>query len=106
MAEDSREQQPDARRGLETGTILSVAKIKARDLTAEHVGKFVVNFGPDSGAKGPARILKVQQVTEGDAPGVSVLLRVSAQRDGTRAHNVPAHVPFDHEFELIQIIGY
>ena len=106
MADDSQEQQPDVRRGLETGTILSVAKVKARDLTAEHVGKFVVNFGPDGAAKGPAKILKVQHVTEGESPGVSVLLRVSAQRDGTRAHNVPAHVPFDHEFELIRIIGY
>jgi hypothetical protein len=106
MAEDSPEQQPDVPRDAETGTILSVAKIKARDLTAEHVGKFVVNLGPDGGAKAPARILKVQQVTEGDAPGVSVLLRVSALRDGTPAHNVSAHVPFDHEFELIQIIGY
>ena len=85
---------------------MSVAKIKARDLTAEHVGKFVFAYNTRVGAKVPAKILKVRDVNEGNAPGVSVLLRMPTHPDGTPAHNVPMHVPFEHEFELVEIIGY
>ena len=79
---------------------MSVAKIKARDLTAEHVGNFVFGHNQVTGAKVPAKILGVRHVNEGDAPGVSVLLRMPTHPDGTPAHNVSLHVPFDHEFEL------
>ena len=109
MAEDSEDQQPAAgvvRDSQETGAIMSVAKIKARDLTPEHVGNFVFGYNPEAGAKVPAKILRVRHVNEGDAPGVSVLLRMPTHPDGTPAHNVPMHVPFDHEFELVEIVGY
>jgi hypothetical protein len=106
------ENEPDVyaadvvRDGPETGAIVSVAKIKARDLTAEHVGKFVGGYDPNIGANVPAKILRVRRVNEGKAPGVSVLLRMSALPDGTPARDVPAHVPFDHEFELVEMIAY
>ena len=69
--------------GSETGAIVSVGKIKARDLTAEHVGKFVAGFDPKVGANVPAKILSVKHVNEGNAPGVLVLARMSALPDGT-----------------------
>lgn len=109
MAEDRADGQPgadDVRRGLETGAIVSIRKITARELTTEHVGKFVTDYESKAGAKVPAKILKVRHVTEGDTPGVTVLLRMPALRDGTPAHSVSAHVPFDHEFEIVNIIGH
>jgi hypothetical protein len=109
MAEDSDDRRPGAdgvSKGLDTGTIVARRKIAARDLTAEHVDRFVTDFDPRVGVKVPAKILKVRHVTEGEEPGVSVLLRLPALRDGTLARNVLLHVPFDHEFQLVEIVGY
>lgn len=79
MAEDNEDQQPEQpdvyvassviSSGPETGAIVSVAKIKARDLTDDHVGKFIAGYDPAVGANVPAKILKVRHVNEGKAPG-------------------------------------
>jgi hypothetical protein len=109
VAEDFEDRGPgadDVRSGLETGAIVSIRKIKARDLTAKHVGNFVTDYDPHAGANVPAKIMNVRHVTEGEAPGASVLLRLPALRDGTPAHNVSLHVPFDHEFQFVEIIGH
>jgi len=92
--------------GPETGAIVSNTRIKARDLTDEHVGKFVAGFDPKVGANVPAKILKVKHFNEGKAPGVSVWLRMSALPDGTSARDERAHVPFDVEFELHEQLTY
>lgn len=92
--------------GPETGAIVSVGKIKARDLTDEHVGRFVGGLDPKLGANVHAKILKVKHFNEGKAPGVSVWLRMSALPDGTPARDERFHVPFDHEFELVDMITY
>ena len=116
MAEDNEDQQPEQpdvyvassviSSEPETGAIVSVAKIKARDLTDDHVGKFIAGYDPAVGANVPAKILKVRHVNEGKAPGVSVRVRVSALPDGTPNQEEPWHVPFDHEFELMEMIAY
>lgn len=113
MADEKEDQQPDVYvasaiigSGPETGAIVSVGKIKARDLTADHVGRFVAGYDPAIGANVPAKILKVRHVNEGKAPGVSVRVRISAVPGGAPDHEEPWHVPFDHEFELVDMITY
>lgn len=85
---------------------MSIGKIRARDLTDEHVGKFVGGLDPKIGANVGAKILKVKHFNEGKAPGVSVTVRMSALPDGTPSKVLPWHVPFDHEFELVEMITY
>lgn len=72
--------------GPETGAVVSNTRIKARDLTQSHLGKFVGCFDPDIGANYPAKILKIVHVNEGKVPGVSVdsTLRSAGRQACTR----------------------
>jgi hypothetical protein len=120
MTNDSEDQQPDENEndpevyvaagvissGPETGAIVAVGKIKARDLTDEHVGQFVAGYDPKVGANVPAKILRVQHVNEGKAPGVLILARMSALPDGTPSREERWRVPFDHEFDLVDMLAY
>src|SRR5689334_10433256 len=80
--------------GPETGAIVSNERIEARDLTDEHVGKFVAGYDPKTGANVPWKILRVQHVHEGKAPGVLILARMSALPDGTPEREERWRVPF------------
>jgi hypothetical protein len=53
-----------------------------------------------------AKILRIKRFNEGKAPGVSVWLRHSALPDGRPARDERAHVPFDHEFELVEMMAW
>lgn len=92
--------------GPETGAVVSVNRIKARDLTTEHVGKFIAGFDPSIGANVPAKILRVKHFNYGKVPGVSVWLRMSALPNGTPSRDERFHVPFDHEFDLTDMLTY
>jgi hypothetical protein len=92
--------------GPETGAVVSNTRIRAKDLTQDHVGKFLGGFDEKLGANYPAKILKVKHFGGGKAPGVSIWLRLSALPDGRPARDERAHVPFDHEFELIEMMTY
>jgi hypothetical protein len=110
MSED--DDQPDVfvtdvvGHGPETGAVVSNKRIKARDLTEEHVGQFVGCYDPDVGANYGAKILKVRHFNEGKVPGVSVWIRHSALPDGRPARDERTHVPFDYEFELIDMMAW
>jgi hypothetical protein len=76
--------------GPETGAVVSNTRIRARDLTADHVGKFVGGVDAALGVNYTAKILKIKHFPEGKAPGVSIWLRHSAMPDGRqRVTNVP-----------------
>jgi len=92
--------------GPETGAIVANTRIKARDLTADHVGKLVAGFDPSVGVNMPFKILRVQHVNEGKAPGVLILARIPALPDGTPEREERWRVPFDHEFELHEQLTY
>jgi hypothetical protein len=89
-----------------SGAIVSVSRVKARDLNESHVGKFFGFLNPDIGANVPAKILKVKQFNGGKAPGVSVWFRVSALPDGTPAKDERMHVPFDTDLELVDMVPF
>lgn len=92
-----------------SGAIVSIDRIKARDLSDEHVGKFFGTYNPAIGAAGanvPAKILKVKHFDQGKAPGVSVWFRMSALPDGTPAKDDRMHLPFDTELELVDMIPF
>jgi hypothetical protein len=78
----------------------------ARDLTADHVGKFVGGVDAALGVNYTAKILKIKHFPEGKAPGVSIWLRHSAMPDGRPARDERAHVPFEQEIELIDMISW
>jgi hypothetical protein len=90
--------------GPETGAIVSNTKIKARDLTAAHVGKFLGFY--DKGVNFPVKIRRVQHFEGGKAPGVSVWMQVPKLPDGTPARVERMHVQFDHELELNDMMTY
>jgi hypothetical protein len=90
--------------GPETGAIVSNTRIKARELTADHVGKFLA-FG-DNEFNFPVKILKVRHYNEGKAPGVSVWMQVPKLPDGTAPRVERMHVQFDHVVELHSMITY
>ena len=76
-------------------------RIKAGDLTQEHVGKFVSCHDPDSGYVYPAEILRIVRREDGDSPGVSIWLEHPTLPSGRRTRGGLAHVRFDQEFELV-----
>ncbi|CAM5680872.1 hypothetical protein MAUB1S_01455 [Mycolicibacterium aubagnense] len=92
-----------------SGAIVSINRIKARDLNDTHAGKFLGTYNPDIGAVGanvPAKILKVRHFNDGKAPGVSVWYRMSQLPDGTPAKDDRMHLPFDTELELVDMIPF
>jgi hypothetical protein len=92
--------------GRETGAVVSHTRIKARDLTEEYVGKFLGCYDPDIAANCSARILEIKHFDDGNAPGVSVWFRHSALPDGRPARDERTHVPFDYEFELVEMMAW
>ncbi|OBA71513.1 hypothetical protein A5641_02115 [Mycobacterium sp. 1554424.7] len=92
--------------GPETGAVVSNTRIRAKDLTQDHVGKFLGGRDEKLGVNYPAKILKIKQFHEGKAPGVSIWIRHSALPNGRPARDERAHVPFDHELELIDMISW
>ncbi|MEX7473066.1 hypothetical protein AB4Z39_25520 [Mycobacterium adipatum] len=92
--------------GPEKGAVISREKVKARDLTQDYVGKFIgcrdkeldVNYG--------AKIRKIQHFEDGDVPGVSVWFTHSALPDGRPARDDRSHVPFDFEFEIVEMMTW
>ncbi len=92
--------------GPETGAVVSNTRIPAKDLTADHIGKFVGCLDPKLQANYGAKILKIKHVNEGTAPGVSIWLRHSAMPDGRPARDERAHVPFEQEIELTDMISW
>jgi hypothetical protein len=92
--------------GPETKAVVSNTRIKARDLTDEHVGRFLGGRDDRQGINFPVEITKVKHFNYGERPGVSVWMRTPALPDGTPARDERAHVPFDHEFELIELMAW
>lgn len=93
--------------GPEKGAIVANTRIKARDLTADHVGKFLGFHTEDTEQFNyTAKVLRVEHFDGGNVPGVSVWLRMSELPDGTPARNKRMHVPFDTELELTDMITY
>lgn len=92
--------------GPETGAVVSNTRVKARELTEDHVGQYLGGFDETLGVNYASKILKVKHCHEGKAPGVSVWFRHSALPDGRPARDERAHVPFDHEFELIEMMAW
>ena len=92
--------------GPETKAVVSNTRIKASDLTQEHVGKFVGCHDADSGVNYGAKILRIARRDEGKAPGVSIWLRHPALSSGRPARDGRAHVQFDQEFELIEMMAW
>jgi len=76
-------------------------RIKAGDLTQDHVGKFISCEDPESGFVYAAKILRITRREEGKAPGVSIWLRHPALPSGLRSRDGQAHVRFDQEFDLV-----
>ena len=109
---DDAESQPDVyvtdvvRDGPETHAVVSNTRIKASELTQEHVGKFVACHDEDSGANYGAKILRIARRDEGKAPGVSIWLRHPALSSGRPSRDGRAHVRFDQEFELIEMMPW
>ncbi|WP_006247213.1 hypothetical protein [Mycolicibacterium tusciae] len=92
--------------GPETGAVVSNTRIRARDLTEQHVGQFVGCYDSDVEVNYSAKILKVKHFAEGNVPGVSVWIRHSALPDGRPSRDERTHVPFDYEFELIDMMAW
>ena len=68
--------------GPETGAVVSNTRIHARDLTQDHVGKFLGGQDEALGVNYTSKILKIKHFNEWKAPGVSIWLRHSALPDG------------------------
>jgi hypothetical protein len=79
-------------------------RIKAGDLTQEHVGQFVSCHDPESGYVYAARIARIMRREAGNSPGVSIWLEHPSLPSGRRARGGLAHVRFDQEFELVDTI--
>ena len=77
-------------------------RIKAGDLTQEHVGKFVSIHDPESGYVYAAKMLRIERREDGNSPGVSIWLEHPSLPSGRRARGGLAHVRFDQEFELVE----
>jgi hypothetical protein len=91
--------------GPQTQAVVSKSRIKASDLAQEHVGKFLSCHDADSGVNYGAKILRIERRDEGKAPGVSIWLQHPALSSGRPARDGRAHVPFDQEFELIEMMA-
>ena len=76
-------------------------RIKAGDLTQEHVGKFISVHDPDSGFVYAAKIVRIARREEGESPGVSIWLDHPSLPSGRLARGGLAHVRFDQEFDLV-----
>ncbi|MFW3117430.1 hypothetical protein MMAG44476_06941 [Mycolicibacterium mageritense DSM 44476 = CIP 104973] len=90
--------------GPETKAAVRVVRLKARDLNDTHIGQWI--GGNENGYNFGMKILKVQHVNEGTAPGVSVWYRKSELPDGTPAMDSRMHVPFDTDLELIEMMAW
>ncbi|MCP3811199.1 hypothetical protein NLX62_02425 [Mycobacteriaceae bacterium Msp059] len=90
--------------GPETQAAVRVVRIKARDLNDTHVGQWI--GAHENGYNYGLKILKVKHVNEGTAPGVTVWYRKSQLPDGTPPADSNMHVPFDTDFELVDMMAW
>jgi hypothetical protein len=78
-------------------------RIKAGDMTQDHVGQYVSCHDPDSGFVYAAKIVRITRREEGTSPGVSIWLEHPSLPSGRLARGGLAHVRFDQEFELVEV---
>jgi hypothetical protein len=90
--------------GPETQAAVRVVHVKARELNDTHVGQWI--GARENGYNYGMKILKVKHLNEGKAPGVSVWYRKSELPDGTPATDSRMHVPFDTDFELVDMMAW
>lgn len=75
-------------------------RITARDLTRDHIGRFIGCF--DGGVNYQAKILDLKVFEEGSHPGVTILTR-HPNLPHRPARNEQNHVPFDYPIELVEL---
>ncbi|WP_280244788.1 hypothetical protein [Nocardia abscessus] len=79
--------------------------VRARDLTPDHVGKVFGNSDPEAGVNYLIKVLNFRVIEEGRAPGVQLWLR-HGQIDRRPAYDDEWHVPFDREFEFVELTPF
>jgi hypothetical protein len=91
--------------GPETKAVVSLTRIAARDLNEQHIGKYLGCCDPSIGNY-PSKILKVVQFPNGRIPLISVWFRHPDLPNGTPARNDRTDVPFDFEFDLVELMTW
>lgn len=95
------------RDGPETQALISMNRIKAEQLTAEHIGKFIGCNDPNTKANYGARIESVARDDAHQNPGMLVKIRHPAAPGLASAGRVDRmRLPFNHEIELFEMMAW
>ncbi|MGD3153711.1 hypothetical protein [Tsukamurella tyrosinosolvens] len=79
-------------------------RVQARQLTQDDVGKYIGCHDHKLGVNYQAKILDIRHFEDGNAPGTSLVCWHPPIRD-REGRKERMHVPFETEFELIELIA-
>jgi hypothetical protein len=95
------------RDGPETQALISMNRIKAEQLTTEHVGMFIGCNDPNTKANYGARIESVARDDANRNPGIIVKIQHPTKPELAFSGRVDRmRLPFDHEVELFEMMAW
>jgi hypothetical protein len=95
------------RDGPETQALISIKRIKAEELTEEHIGKFIGCNDPNTGANYGARIENVIRDDAHRNPGMLVMIQHPAKPGLAFAGRVDRmRLRLDQEIELFEMMAW
>jgi hypothetical protein len=93
--------------GPETQALISLKKIRADKLTAEHIGKLIGCNDANLGANYGAKIIEVRRDDGHRNPGMLVAIQHPAKPGLARAGRIDRmRLPFDQEIELFEMMAW
>src|SRR6478752_4110535 len=93
--------------GPETKALISIKRIKADELTKEHVGKLIGCNDANTGANYGAKIMNVIRQDEHQNPGMLVAVQHPAKPGLARAGCLDRiRLKFDQEVELFEMMAW
>jgi hypothetical protein len=95
------------RDGPETQALISIKRIKADELTEEHLGKLLGCNDANTGGNYGAKIIEVRRDDEHRNPGMLVAVQHPAKPGLARAGRIDRmRLPFDQEVELFEMMAW
>lgn len=93
--------------GPETQALISIKRIRADQLTPEHIGKLIGCHDADLGANYGAKIIEVRRNDEHHNPGMLVAVQHPAKAGLARAGRTDRmRLRFDQEVELFEMMAW